>query len=352
MKQKNIRIKDIATMAGVSEGTVDRVLHKRGKVSRAATEKVNRVLAQIDYTPNLIARTLGANRTYRLVAVIPDPSLDEYWKQSFDGIKEAEADLAQFGITINVDHLYYNPHKRESFQEVTIKAFQSKPDGILAAPLFYHASISFFRVLSESKIPYILFNTNIEESNTLSFIGQDSFLSGRLAAELVSIGQTNESHYGILHIYEDLNDSVYLKEKEQGFKNYFAIHRPETSRNIHVFNLPDPGRQEFPEAMNQVLSLPHLNGLFVSTSKAYVVAHELHKRNLSVRLVGYDLLDQNINYLKTGYIHFLIHQNPRRQAKTGIRSLANYILLGKKPPRKSLFPLEIISRYNIDSYLN
>jgi len=42
MKTQNtkIRIKDIATLAGVSEGTVDRVLHNRGEVS----EKVKRLL--------------------------------------------------------------------------------------------------------------------------------------------------------------------------------------------------------------------------------------------------------------------------------------------------------------------
>ena len=48
MENKNIRIKDIARLAGVSVGTVDRVLHKRGKVSDKALEKVHAILAQID----------------------------------------------------------------------------------------------------------------------------------------------------------------------------------------------------------------------------------------------------------------------------------------------------------------
>src|SRR5690606_21270338 len=44
MNAGNIRIKDIARMAGVSKGTVDRVLHKRGRVSQASYEKVMKVL--------------------------------------------------------------------------------------------------------------------------------------------------------------------------------------------------------------------------------------------------------------------------------------------------------------------
>ena len=83
-----------------------------------------------------------------------------------------------------------------------------------------------------------------------------------------------------------------------------------------------------------------------------MIARELERRGLTIRLVGYDLLDENLEYLRKGYIHFLIHQNPKRQAKLGVRSLANYLLFEKVPPKLDLFPLEIISRNNIDSYLN
>lgn len=56
---KNYRIKDIAELSGVSTGTVDRILHERGKVSEDARKKVEKVLKEIDYQPNLIARSLA-----------------------------------------------------------------------------------------------------------------------------------------------------------------------------------------------------------------------------------------------------------------------------------------------------
>mgnify|MGYP001091850464 FL=1 len=49
---KNYRIKDIAELSGVSTGTVDRILHERGKVSEDARKKVEKVLKEIDYQPN------------------------------------------------------------------------------------------------------------------------------------------------------------------------------------------------------------------------------------------------------------------------------------------------------------
>ena len=50
-------------MSGVSTGTVDRILHNRGKVSEEAQKKVEKVLKEIDYHPNLIARSLALKRT-------------------------------------------------------------------------------------------------------------------------------------------------------------------------------------------------------------------------------------------------------------------------------------------------
>ena len=50
---KQVKIKDIAQMAGVSAGTVDRILHNRGNVSRESREAVERVLAEVDYKYNI-----------------------------------------------------------------------------------------------------------------------------------------------------------------------------------------------------------------------------------------------------------------------------------------------------------
>ena len=55
MEDQNYTIKDIARMAGVSAGTVDRVLHNRGDVSEKSKEKVQKVLDEINYQPNVFA---------------------------------------------------------------------------------------------------------------------------------------------------------------------------------------------------------------------------------------------------------------------------------------------------------
>ena len=66
-----IRIKDIARLAGVSAGTVDRVLHNRGEVSVRTREKIETVLKELDYRPNLYASALASKRHYKVVALFP-----------------------------------------------------------------------------------------------------------------------------------------------------------------------------------------------------------------------------------------------------------------------------------------
>lgn len=79
---KNYRIKDIAELSGVSTGTVDRILHERGKVSEDARKKVEKVLKEIDYQPNLIARSLALKKKYHFIALIPSFLEGEYWAKA------------------------------------------------------------------------------------------------------------------------------------------------------------------------------------------------------------------------------------------------------------------------------
>ena len=48
-----ITINDVARAAGVSKGTVDRVLHARGEVSKKSREKVLKVIEELGFKPNM-----------------------------------------------------------------------------------------------------------------------------------------------------------------------------------------------------------------------------------------------------------------------------------------------------------
>lgn len=49
-----ITITQIAKLASVSRGTVDRVIHKRGKVSPEIEKKIIQIMKENDYHPNVL----------------------------------------------------------------------------------------------------------------------------------------------------------------------------------------------------------------------------------------------------------------------------------------------------------
>lgn len=348
--RKNITIKDIAKMSGVSAGTVDRVLHNRGRVSEEALQKVLDVLNQIDYKPNLIARTLGSKKNFKIAVLVPDPEQDPYWALCGTGIRQAEAEWTQYGVI--VEPFFFNLFDNDSYRREAEKANESNPDGILIAPIYYHEALPFFEMYTKEAIPYVLFNTNIPEAKPLSFIGQDLYKSGRVGAELMHMGQPDKSSYAILHIYEDVHNSIHLLEKERGFRDFFAS-KTNGSTRIETYDLSNHDEQETEKKILSIMNDPDLKGIFSSTSSgSYITASLLEKHGKNgIRLIGYDVLDQNLKFMRSGMIDFLINQNPKNQAFMGISQLANHLMFRKQTPPMNLFPLEIITPENLDSYV-
>jgi LacI family transcriptional regulator len=349
--KKNIRIKDIARSAGVSVGTVDRVLHNRGRVSEEALAKVMAVLNQIEYKPNLIARTLGSNKEYRIATVIPNPEQDPYWAQTRAGINQAQTEWSAYGITI--EPFLFDLYDKNSFKKVTQAIFDAKPAAILIAPIFYQECLEFFDRCKAMDIPCVLFNTNIPDIKPLSFIGQNLYQSGRVGADLIQLGKRGGGIFAVLHIHEDLDNAVHLLEKEKGFREFFEQGNFK-GVEIKTLNLGNPDEPGFIKQLEAILANPLLKGIFVSTSKgSFIVASFLEMyQKTGITVVGYDLLEENLHYLRSGLIDFLINQNPRKQAALGISLLANHLVFKKEIAPMNLFPLEIITRQNLESYMS
>lgn len=62
---------DVARMCNVSRGTVDRVIHNRGRVSQDTVDKVKRAIEILGYSPNLNASILASKKTYTFACLIP-----------------------------------------------------------------------------------------------------------------------------------------------------------------------------------------------------------------------------------------------------------------------------------------
>ena len=70
-KNGKITIIDVARKAGVSKGTVDRVVHNRGEVSKKSAEKVKKAIEELRYQPNLYASLLASKKAHVIACLLP-----------------------------------------------------------------------------------------------------------------------------------------------------------------------------------------------------------------------------------------------------------------------------------------
>jgi len=70
-----VTIKDVARVAGVSTSTVSRVVRKQGKVGKACRAKVQKVIDELGYRPNINAQALVSKKSNSLGVVIPQVSM-------------------------------------------------------------------------------------------------------------------------------------------------------------------------------------------------------------------------------------------------------------------------------------
>ncbi|WP_299666541.1 LacI family DNA-binding transcriptional regulator [uncultured Polaribacter sp.] len=343
---KTPTIKDIAKLAGVSKGTVDRVIHKRGKVSKKAFEKVNTVLNEINYTPNLLARSLKNTKKYHICVVLPDFKEDLFWFPCNEGITEAVNEFTSFGVFI--EPFFFNPTDIQSFIAVNKKVLKIAPDAVLLAPLFYKETLQIVEKYVDNNIIVSKFNNQLEIDATKNFVGQDLFKSGRIAASLLHMLIDKNSTVAIVHIDEDFNNSIPMQEKEKGFRNYFDQNK-KTNHTIETFNFHQNNLTN--KLDNLFKTSKNVSGVFVTTSKVYKIAAYLKKNKIEgIKVIGYDLLNENIKHLNDHIIDFLIHQNPKKQVYLGLTYLVEYFLFGKEIPEKSLLPIDIITSENLETY--
>ncbi|AOW10613.1 substrate-binding domain-containing protein [Flavobacterium gilvum] len=343
---KKYTIKDIAQMAGVSKGTVDRVLHKRGKVSEEALKKINEVLDVINYEPNLIARNLKNNKVYRICILLPDPELDPYWQPCIKGIEDAVQEFRAYNFAIET--LFFNPESKKSFLKVNEKVLEIAPDAVLLPPLFHKETIEAVNKYEEKNIIVNTFNNQVQSDSVKGFVGQDLIKSGRVAAKLLDL-LLKKGQIVVIHIDESIKNAIHMQEKERGFREYFD-EKENQDYTVTTLKLKSPNVEI--SLVNFLTENPDLSGIFISTSKAYQIAKVISgTSNKKIAVIGYDLVDNNVNYLNQGVIDFLIHQNQKRQAYLGVASIIEYFLFDKPIQSRTFLPIDIVNSENVSNYI-
>jgi LacI family transcriptional regulator len=167
-------VKDVAKLSGVSTATVSNVLTNKKYVSDELKDKIKEAMDILGYEPNITARSLKVNKTFKIGVVVPDisnPFFSEIVKYIERTISKSEYQLV----------LYNSDDKTEKELEIFESLLLGTVDGlILIAPRMAEKLIN-----RDYKIPVVILDRPAfhTESN-ITFIYADNYKGAELVADL------------------------------------------------------------------------------------------------------------------------------------------------------------------------
>jgi len=344
-----IRIVDIARLAGVSAGTVDRVLHNRGSVSEESRIKIENALKTMNYRPNVYASVLALKKKFQFVCIVPIYNEGDYWEKVEEGIRRAADEFAPLNVSIR--YIYFNQFDVYSCRLAFEKVMQSEPDAVLFPPFFKEESKIFAEGLAEKDIPFVLLDSLIARPQPLAYFGQDSFQSGLIAAKLLMLSTKPDATIALFHTYRIGNlGSNQTLERKKGFLHYLNSYFPDCKTVTVELNAVNPEQNR--KAIRSLLeSNADISGAVVFNSLTYMVAGYLEEFNRTdIQVIGYDLLERNIDFMKKGVVNYLIAQRPEVQGYNGIKALCDFLVFKQPVKQVNYMPIDILTRENIDYY--
>ena len=129
----NVTIKDIAAAAGISRGTVDRVLHNRSGVNPEVAKRVREIADKMGFVPNKAGKILAARKQKITFAYLLPSSAKPFFDEVLKGVARAEKELSDYGVT--VDTHFFKDFKTETHIKEINKIAESGYTGLCITSL-------------------------------------------------------------------------------------------------------------------------------------------------------------------------------------------------------------------------
>ncbi|MDE7323483.1 MAG: LacI family DNA-binding transcriptional regulator [Lachnospiraceae bacterium] len=322
-------IKEIAALAGVSRGTVDRVLNNRGSVNPATAEKINEIAKALDYKPNKAGLALAAQKKKIKLGVILFSTDNPFFADVLKGVHEKAEDLAGYNCTVLVKQIAINVDAQLNAID---ELLQEDVNGIALAPQNDDRIRIRINELHEQGIPVVTLNTDIENSTRMAYVGSNYTKSGRTAAGLLRLMTHGDVQIGII---TGSSDILCHTERIAGFTDALKPYQ----ERIHIVSVVETHDDEI-ESYEQTARLlrehPGINALFFAAGGVYGGCRAITSLGLSGKLcaIAFDKAETTEQFLRDGVLSAVICQQPRIQGKKPLELLFHYLTSGQRPDRE------------------
>lgn len=314
-------IKQIAAIAGVSRGTVDRALNGRDGVKKEVRERILEIARQQGYTPNKAARALATAHKPLKIGVVMPAAGNPFFEEVKAGLSDACAELANFGLELTVRQTegYNSDAQANAITDLTVQGM----DGLLVAPI---DTPRIRALLEKNQLPRVFFNSDLPGADRLCYIGQDYYKSGQTAAGLLGLFTTGEVRAAVV------TGSLQMpghSARVRGFTETIKACNPRINVTGILENGDNDGRSY--ALVMEILRTRNVNALVLTAGGVTGAMRAVTESGRKVRVITYDAPDETVRYLQTGAISATICQDPHAQGYRACKALFDYLSDGISP---------------------
>ena len=270
---KQVKLDDVAKLAGVSKNTASRVLNHRGYLSQKTIDKVHAAMAELNYRPNVIARQLYRQRTGLVGLVFPTVN-----NPFFAELEAAlERELFDRGIRAVMGNSENNPQKEEQYLQLL---YDRQIDGLIVGA--HNEGITAYH---NTNLPIVSIERIV--SKQIPVVAADNYHGGRLATHRL----LDDGCQHIIHTNYPASSSTPNQERRRGYEELMEENGRQKLTYEISFDSPD---QEKAAVFKRIFDEhPECDGIFADNDTnarlAINAAVQAGKRvPEDVKVVGYD----------------------------------------------------------------
>lgn len=320
-------LKQIADLAGVSRGTVDRVLYNRGIVKPETAAKILNIAEMLQYTPNKVAKTLAAKKKkIKLGYIMFGGARNPFFEDVVSGITQKSKDLEEFGASVDIRYSDFGNVAQQIrlMDEMAADGIQ----GIAITPINHPDIAAKIKCLAKAGIPTVTANTDIPNSDRIAYVGSDYNQSGKIAAGLIRLITGEKANIGIVvGSMEILCHSQRVIGFQAALAPYPQISIVETVENH------DDDIESFSQTKELLMRHPEIDALFLASAGVYGACRAVAEiaKNNKIKIISFDCVPTTKKLLQEGMISATICQQPQKQGAVPLDILFNFLGMGIKP---------------------
>ena len=342
VKKKRVTIKDISEEVGVSCTIINRALNNKEGVSAETRQKILETADRLGYRVNRVAQSMARN-CINIGVLIPDSWLD-YYNIIKKGIDEEFEILRDY----NVECKYYtvnNIHSSKGTIQALKKCIEDGVHGVIICDAFPFGLEKIFDELRENNIAVVLScGLHCLNDRVLCSVQVDAYCSGKMAAEMLGF-LTKENPDVVIFVGNKDNDEHQLKIKgfidEAKIKNLNIIGIYETHDDAVIAH----------QLANKVIGeCDGVDGIYSATANTASICDAVIEKSCNAQIVGTDLCEETVNYIKSGVIQCAIYQDLEMQGRKAMRILYEYLAEHEETDKIVRITPHLVISSNVDSY--